>query len=62
MIIDTSALVAIFFEELEFDRFLETIFRADVCRISAATFVELSMVIARKFDLQASEECERLFS
>lgn len=45
MVIDTSALVAILFNEPERRRFNETIEAADSRVVSAATFVEISMVI-----------------
>ena len=43
MILDTSAVSAIFFNEPEGDHFLQMIRDADRCRISAANFVELSI-------------------
>ncbi len=46
MIVDTSALVAILYREPEATAFVERIHGADVCRISLATDVELSKVIA----------------
>lgn len=45
MIIDTSALVAILFDEPDAGRFVEAIVSADDRRISAATFVEVSIVV-----------------
>lgn len=45
MIIDTSALVAILFDEPDARRFAEAIVSADDRRISAATFVEVSIVV-----------------
>jgi len=45
MVIDTSALVAILRNEPERRRFNEAIEIADVRRISAATFVEVSIVL-----------------
>lgn len=45
MIIDTSALVAILFDESDARRYAEAIVSADDRRISAATFVEVSIVV-----------------
>src|ERR1017187_1304334 len=45
MILDTSALAAIFFGEPEVDLYTQVIHDAERCPISAANFVELSMVI-----------------
>jgi ribonuclease VapC len=47
MIVDTSALVAILYREPEAQAFVERIRDADVCQISVATTVELSMVVSR---------------
>jgi ribonuclease VapC len=59
MVIDTSALVAIFLNEPERNHFLEQIIQADKRLISAATVVEAGIVlearqgpaVARDFDL-----------
>jgi ribonuclease VapC len=45
MILDTSALAAIFFGEPEATRYTQLIHGADRCLMSAANFVELSIVI-----------------
>jgi ribonuclease VapC len=45
MIVDTSALVAVLYGEPEAREFVERIRAADVCRISVANHVELSMVV-----------------
>lgn len=45
MVIDTSAMLAILQDEPERDSFAERISAAAVCRISAASFVEASMVL-----------------
>jgi ribonuclease VapC len=45
MILDTSALVAVLYGEQEARGFVERIRAADVCRISVANHVELSMVV-----------------
>ena len=59
MVIDTSAIVAIFLSEPERDHFLEQLIQADKRLISAATVVEAGIVlearqgsaVARDFDL-----------
>lgn len=45
MIIDTSAIIAILFDEEDAPVYAEAITRADSCRISAATFVEIAIVV-----------------
>jgi len=45
MIIDTSAIIAILFNEDDAPVYARAIARADSCRISAATFVEASIVV-----------------
>ena len=46
MIIDTSAIVAILFNEDDADAYARAITRADSRRVSAATFVEAAIVVA----------------
>jgi ribonuclease VapC len=58
MIIDTSALSAIFFGEPESDVYIRLIHEADRCRISAANFVELSMVIDAQLGPEALRQCD----
>jgi ribonuclease VapC len=58
MIVDTSALAAIFLGEPEGDRYIRIIHDADRCRISAANFVELSMVIESQAGPEASRQCD----
>lgn len=45
MIVDTSAIVAILFNEAEAAIYAQAIARADSCRVSAATFVETAIVV-----------------
>lgn len=61
MIVDTSAIVAILYGEAERERFAQLIHDADVCRISVANFVELSMVIERQIGPEAGRHMETLF-
>ncbi|MGA1994240.1 MAG: type II toxin-antitoxin system VapC family toxin [Bryobacteraceae bacterium] len=58
MILDTSALAAIFFREPEAARYIQMIHDADRCRISAANFVELSMVIESQIGPEGSRQCD----
>src|SRR5271169_5744859 len=45
MIVDTSAIIAILFQEPQARTYAEAISNADSCRLSAATFVEASTVV-----------------
>jgi ribonuclease VapC len=45
MIIDTSAIIAILFNEDDAELYARAITRADSCRISAATFIETAIVV-----------------
>jgi ribonuclease VapC len=45
MIVDTSAIVAILFDESDAQTYARAIARADSCRMSAATFVETAIVV-----------------
>ena len=62
MILDTSALAAIFFGEPEVDLYTQIIHDAERCPISAANFVELSMVIESQIGPDASRQCDVFFS
>jgi ribonuclease VapC len=61
MILDTSALMAIFFGEPEGDLYIRMIHDADRCRISAANFVELSMAIEGQLGPEALRQCDMFF-
>ena len=61
MILDTSALCAIFFEEPEGDVYIQMIYDADHCRMSAANFVELAMVIEGQLGPEAGRQCDMFF-
>ena len=58
MIVDTSALSAIFFGEPESNAYIQLIQEADRCRLSAANFVELSMVIEGQLGPEALHQCD----
>ncbi|MFZ3265684.1 MAG: type II toxin-antitoxin system VapC family toxin [Terriglobales bacterium] len=61
MILDTSSLVAIIAEEPDAERYIEAISRASLCRISAANFLELSIVIESQFGSDVLRQCDALF-
>jgi ribonuclease VapC len=58
VIVDTSALVAILYGEPEGAHFIQLIQQAEVCRISVATFVELSMVIEGQLGPNAARQAD----
>jgi ribonuclease VapC len=58
MILDTSALAAIFFGEPEAALYTQLIHGADRCLISAANFVELSIVIECQIGPDAGRQCD----
>ena len=45
MIVDTSAIIAVLFDETDAGIYANAIAQADACRMSAATFVEVSIVV-----------------
>ena len=55
MIVDTSAIVAILFQEPDASLYAEAIAGAEECRISAATLVEASIVVASQAENGWSE-------
>jgi ribonuclease VapC len=61
MILDTSALAAIFFGEPEAALYTQLIHGADRCLMSAANFVELSMVIEGQIGRDAGRQCDAFF-
>jgi ribonuclease VapC len=58
MIVDTSALVAILCGETEARDFVERIHSADVCRISVANYVELSIVVESQLGPNGARQAE----
>lgn len=60
MIVDTSALVAILRNEPECLSFAQTLDDADVLRISAATYLEFSMVIDSRQDPVMSRDVDEI--
>jgi ribonuclease VapC len=58
MIVDTSALAAIFFGEPERAAYTQLIHDADRCLISAANFVEFFIVIENQIGMDAVQQAE----
>ena len=61
MIVDTSALLAILFVEKDAENYARAISEADVCRISAATFVEVSVVVEAQTGDAGSRQWDSFF-
>jgi ribonuclease VapC len=61
MVVDTSAVVAILFEEEDHSRYEEAIESAAGCLVSAVTRVELSFVIEGRKGEAGRERLERFF-
>src|ERR1700722_12327955 len=61
MILDTSALIAILYGEPERAEFARLIHDADSCRVSVASFVELSMVVESQLGPEAGRQVDTLF-
>lgn len=62
MILDTSALVAMLFEEPYAGRYYELIHAADRCRMSIANYLELSMVLERQAGAGCQSSVRAIFS
>ena len=61
MILDTSALAAVFFGEPEAARYTQIIHDAERCIISAANFLELSIVIEAQIGAEAVRQSDMFF-
>ena len=61
MILDTSALAAIFFGEPEASLYTQLIHDADRCLISAGNFLELAMVVEGQLGPDAGRQCDAFF-
>ncbi len=61
MILDTSALAAVLFGEPEAALFTQLIHAADRCLMSAANFLELSIVIEGQLGPDAGRQCDIFF-
>lgn len=62
MIVDSSALIAILFDEPASDRLLETILNAEHVRVSVATALEVSIVAVGRDGPAIESEVDLLFS
>ena len=58
MILDTSALIAVLYREPEAEHFARLILDADICRISVANYLELSMVVERQIGIEGMRHAE----
>lgn len=58
MIVDTSAMVAILYREAEAEDFVKFIHDADVCRMSVANYLELSMVIDKQLGATGMQQAD----
>jgi ribonuclease VapC len=58
MIIDTSAIIAILFNETDAKKYAQAIAQADSCRVSAATFVELAIVVEAQTKYSGSRQLD----
>ncbi|HXN50717.1 MAG TPA: type II toxin-antitoxin system VapC family toxin [Candidatus Acidoferrum sp.] len=61
MIVDTSALLAVLFGEKDAEMYARAISEAEVCRISAATFVEVSIVVESQTGDAGSRQWDSFF-
>jgi ribonuclease VapC len=62
MMVETSALLAIFQRESERRSFIEAIEFADLVRMSVASFVETSIVIESRYGTEGLHELDRFIS
>lgn len=62
MVLDTSALLAILTDEPERRAFNEAIEAADSCLMSAATFVEISIVIESRYGAEGLRDLDHFIS
>lgn len=61
MILDTSAVFAILNREPEAETFAQVMYDADICRISVANYVELSIVLENQFGPAGMRQAESFF-
>ena len=61
MILDSSALLAILFHETDADKYAEIVRQAESCKISAATFVELCIVVEAVSGTAGIVDCDAFF-
>lgn len=56
MILDSSALLAVLFDEADADRYARAISEAEACRMSAANFAEAAIVVDNATDAVGSRQ------
>jgi ribonuclease VapC len=61
VIVDTSAIVAILFGEDDAESYADAISGAEICRASAATFVEASIVVEMQTKSAGSRQLDAFF-
>jgi len=61
MILDTSAVLAVLFTEADAALYAKAISEADSCRISAANFVDVSIVVEAQAGDGGIRQCDALF-
>jgi ribonuclease VapC len=61
MIVDSSALLAILFDESDAGTYARAIADADACRISAANFVEVAIVVEAQTRASGSRQFDAFF-
>jgi len=61
MILDSSPLIAILAKEPDSELYIQAISRVSRCRMSAASFVELSILIEGQFGGEVARQCDAHF-
>lgn len=61
MIVDTSAILAVLFSEKDAETYAQAISQAEICRISAANFVEVSIVVELQTGDAGSRQLDSFF-
>jgi ribonuclease VapC len=61
VIVDTSALLAVLFGERDAENYARAISEAEICHISAATFVEVSVVVESQTGDAGSRQWDSFF-
>ena len=56
MIVDTSAIIAILFDEADADRYDRAVAAAPICRMSVANFIEATIVLESREGIGAGHE------
>ena len=61
MIVDSSAILAILFNESDAESYAQAITGAEACRISAANFVEVAIVVETQTKATGSRQFDAFF-